>query len=974
MKGWGIWKKRLAAVGLSMALAGGLAGLPADYVSASELQAAGTDVCKNHEIHDESCGYREATEGAPCSHEHTEECWQTEEACVHEHTEECYTEVILCGNTEDGHEHTEECWGAELDCMHECTEESGCVLRQSVCAHVHDAECGYAETVGEIPCAHVCEWCAPDAEISETEGNREYPDAAKDGEGEAESETESAGGAEEIQVLIDALPDADSITPETVREAESRLAAIDEWKAVLTEEELEEVDFGRYLAVAAVLEALAGEEGAGIPMPAAEVGDKFSSETEEGVAVTYQIITLPDDSGAGTVRVWGEFEDGEPGSKSSIDKGTEGMITIPAAVNFEGKSYRVVEIGSCAFVKCDNITGIKIPENITKIGSWAFYGCENLIEYKMPKEVAEIESHAFAECTSLKEIAIPDGVARIGDCAFIRCRNLMKVEMMEGVTEIGVGAFSGCKELSEIVLPESLTKISDGAFGSCTGLTKVIIPDSVTELGGFEGCINLSEVAIPESVTVIGYSAFKGCTGITEMILPNSVTEIGDCAFQGCVNLTKIVMPENLEIIGVQSFENCINLNEVIIPGHVTRIRACAFRKCVNLKEITIPESMIELGYGVFEGCIGLTDLTLLNGLTKIGPYAFNGCEKLEEVIIPESVTEIEHNVFFNCKGLANITLPGGITKIWRLFDGCERLTSITIPPNVTWIGDTTFNGCLSLKNVYMQGMTAPVVEWSHYISAFKNTSPDLTIYIPEGSEQSYSGEGWDDMNLVVYKRPVSQDTESEPDHQEESHSHSYGETIRKQPDCTEDGLREYICVCGSSYSAAIPALGHDFGGGEAGICIRCGENNPEAVDRRTEDSRLIYASAKAIISENDNQRNSQGDNQSTETSGTGKVYGEINSEKKTGSENQSGGEDERNGSNPGTVAEEQETGGELSAEDAAIAAKAETESQVSMPETVESIAKAENRKEYHWWILLAVMVVAAGGGIYVAVKKTKKV
>lgn len=451
MKEWSVWKKQLAAVGLFMALTGGLAGLPADRVFASQMQGVKSDVCENHESHDESCGYREAVEGVPCSHEHTEECWQAEEACVHEHSEECYAEVILCGNTEEEHEHTEECKGTELDCIHKCTEESGCVSKQLMCVHVHDADCGYAEPAEEIPCTHVCELCVSNSEVPDSEENGKHLDAVKDEEVEAEN----VRAVKEIQALIDALPDADSIVPENVSEMESRLAVIDERKAVLTEEELEELDFGRYRAVVAVLEAPAGEEGAEIPMLTAEVGDKFMAETEEGVAVTYQIITLPDDSGVGTVRVWGESW-----VRGAIDKGTGGKITIPDAVVYEGNNYEVVEVGAFAFCECTGLTEVTIPSTVTKIGGLAFERCKNL-----------------------KEIVIPEGVTEIQTATFELCVGLTNIILSSGITKIGLYAFNGCENLKGITIPEHVTEIKGDAFRGCIGLREIMMPDSVTEIG-----------------------------------------------------------------------------------------------------------------------------------------------------------------------------------------------------------------------------------------------------------------------------------------------------------------------------------------------------------------------------------------------------------------------------------------------------------------------------------------------------------
>lgn len=69
------------------------------------------------------------------------------------------------------------------------------------------------------------------------------------------------------------------------------------------------------------------------------------------------------------------------------------------------------------------------------------------------------------------------------------------------------------------------------------------------------------------------------------------------------------------------------------------------------------------------------------------------------------------------------------------------------------------------------------------------------------------------------------------------AHVHSYTETITTPPACTTDGVKMFSCSCGSSYTEAIPAAGHQFGdytynndattesdGTKTRYCTVCGE------------------------------------------------------------------------------------------------------------------------------------------------------
>ena len=84
--------------------------------------------------------------------------------------------------------------------------------------------------------------------------------------------------AAEVQALIDALPDADAVTADTADEVEEQLAAIDEAKATLTDEQLGGLDFARYDAAANALLALWGEA----TTDAVELLDNGTEPTKEG--------------------------------------------------------------------------------------------------------------------------------------------------------------------------------------------------------------------------------------------------------------------------------------------------------------------------------------------------------------------------------------------------------------------------------------------------------------------------------------------------------------------------------------------------------------------------------------------------------------------------------------------------------------------------------------------------------------------
>ena len=138
------WKRPLALL-LSVAMMFSMSGTP---VYAADMETGASAVCPHH-VHDETCGY---SEGTPCTHEHTDDCYTLVTQCVHEHTAECYSDGILPAEGEEK---------AADACSHVCSEESGCITKELNCPHVHDETCGYSEG---SPCTFDpsdCELCNP---------------------------------------------------------------------------------------------------------------------------------------------------------------------------------------------------------------------------------------------------------------------------------------------------------------------------------------------------------------------------------------------------------------------------------------------------------------------------------------------------------------------------------------------------------------------------------------------------------------------------------------------------------------------------------------------------------------------------------------------------------------------------------------------------------------------------------------------
>ena len=86
-------------------------------------------------------------------------------------------------------------------------------------------------------------------------------------------------------------------------------------------------------------------------------------------------------------------------------------------------------IGSCAFANCRNLTEVVFEDNsCTKIAWGAFLNCDRLVNIALPNQVKSIGTIAFANCKSLNSVKVPDQ-CHVQDQAFLNCKNVRSIEI-----------------------------------------------------------------------------------------------------------------------------------------------------------------------------------------------------------------------------------------------------------------------------------------------------------------------------------------------------------------------------------------------------------------------------------------------------------------------------------------------------------------------------------------------------------------
>lgn len=517
-------KRRLLASLLSLVMV--LTMLPTAAL-ATGIEDEG--LCPHHTEHTAECGYAAPTEGTPCAHVHTTEC---------------YSDGTLPA---EGEEKTAD-----------------------VCTHVHDAECGYSEGSEGSPCTFVCSICPVEAIIEalpadadatpEDVADIEAAQAAYDALTEEERAAVDSGLAakladlSELAVLLAATQNTIDAEPLVDGETSGDCGAADSesnvtWK--LTANGDDPTTYTLTISGSGAMKDYDSPQATGNP-------DIAPWLTASGVSSSnYPNITeLVIGSGVTSI---GDYAFSRMTGLTSLE--------IPGSVK---------EIGAYAFWGCNNLSSITLNEGLETIGESAF---RTIYEMKtktlnIPASVTTIEPHAFEifQCVGFK---VSEGNASFmakGGVLFSKDEKTLvryptemggSYEIPEGTETIGVSAFQ-LADITAVTIPNTVMILEDNAFDQCEFLKEVIIPDSVTTIGNsaFVHCNSLEKVTVGSGVTTIGSNAFstyfsnKDSRVIVDMSRADKITSIGKGAFYHSTTevSNSVVYVANEDIINLFGF------------------------------------------------------------------------------------------------------------------------------------------------------------------------------------------------------------------------------------------------------------------------------------------------------------------------------------------------------------------------------------------------------------------------------------
>ena len=440
-------------------------------------------------------------------------------------------------------------------------------------------------------------------------------------------------------------------------------------------------------------------------------------------------------------------------------------VTVPSS--YKGKP--VVSIGDRAFLECESIETIYLPDSITKIGRSAFRLCTNLNGIFIPKGVTVIKDSTFSGCKSLEWVILPDSLESINKYAFFNCISLEDIELPSTLKKKNIAdtAFKGCDNLvisRSKKSPPKKTQQTPKASYVANSNAYPAKPNFSQGLSEFEfinvpngvklkkyNQVGKSLVVIPEkfngkSVVSIGAFAFHNCITVENINMPDSVTTIDDYSFACCKALKNIVIPDSVTRIGKSAFSCCEKLESVHLPNGLTEISDYSFTCCFNLKKIKLPKNLISIGEEAFPYCTNIENIDSLMYLQNIGKNAFQGCNKLviKEPISNQPIkTQQTPKVSYVANSNANPTKTNfsqglsefefiDVTNGVELKKYNEVGKSLVVIPekfngkSVVSIGAFAFHNCITVENINMPDSVTTIDD-----SAFACCKALKSIVIP---------------------------------------------------------------------------------------------------------------------------------------------------------------------------------------------------------------------------------------------------
>lgn len=466
-------------------------------------------------------------------------------------------------------------------------------------------------------------------------------------------------------------------------------------------------------------------------------------------------------------------------------KGIGGFVEIPSKI--DGRN--VTSIGNSAFINCNVITGISIPNTVTSIGENAFKNCAGINQVSISQNVTYISSTAFIGCSSLASINVSPDNPSYSDVDGVLL-NKEESELLvypcaangdaytvpSTVITIKSYAFNG-SGLTSLTISHTVKNIAENAIIDCNGLVISCYQYSEAHDYAVGKGLNYNFLAEVNSISIItpptkliylvGESLIESGLKVNASYTNGANVEIYDYTVS---ELNSSRVGRETVTVYFHGFADSFEVNVVEAEETVydyVLINGGSEAKITGYTgsggDISVPltidsYNVTQIGSHAFEHCVSISSIQLTNQITLVDDYAFAYCNNIESIYIPESVITIGNSAFYSCSGLTSIAGMSNVSSIgdWAFcyctgitemdiphsiqsigtyaFYNCSNLQTISIGRGVSDIGDSAFWGCDKLCNITVDEMNT---SYSDDNGVLHNKGQTTLIYYPLGKTQA---------------------------------------------------------------------------------------------------------------------------------------------------------------------------------------------------------------------------------------------
>ena len=214
--------------------------------------------------------------------------------------------------------------------------------------------------------------------------------------------------------------------------------------------------------------------------------------------------------------------------------GTDYRIVTPTEINgkkvtkISSRETKIdfIDVTTYTFFEAynKNTSEVVISEGVVSLDRYAFYEQSMLKSITLPESLKYINGNVFERCENLTSITVPENVTTIGACAFANS-GLTEIFLPEGLKIIGGSAFMGVPA-AQIYIPDSVIYIGSHAFFQ-SKLEEITLPGGLVKLEDYllSNCISLKKAYIGEGIACLGSNMFYICPNLEEVYFPSTLRE-----------------------------------------------------------------------------------------------------------------------------------------------------------------------------------------------------------------------------------------------------------------------------------------------------------------------------------------------------------------------------------------------------------------------------------------------------------------